>query len=252
MPHVNVPQHFSPYQAALPEDALAHWWLIFGDQQLTSYVEEALAHAPDAQTALAVLNEARAFRSAALAQLGPQGDIGVNVGVQRTTVAGTTLRANQVIYSGSFTPSYELDLFGRRAASRRVADADLQAAAFDYAATRQSLGANVAGDLFEARSNAVRLSQARETLRIASELARLGERRTVAGVGSRVDQASLQAEEATAQAQVHSLTAQLEISSRTLLILLGRGTEQVEAAGVEASLTDLPAVPAAAPATLLV
>lgn len=232
--------------------SLDRWWLLFGDEQLAQLIDEALARAPDARTALAVLDEARAARSQALTRFEPQGNASASAGVQRTDIANAPGGVNQSIFSGAFSPSWELDLFGRRAAARRAADADLDLARFRFESARQSLVSNVAGDLFEARANAVRLEQARETLRIASELARLGDRRVAAGLGSRADAASLQADEATALAATRALEARLEISKRTLLVLLGRGTEPVDRLPIAAELGAPPPVPAVTPATLLV
>ncbi len=251
VPSIAVPQRFAYDRQTVPEAALDRWWLLFDDRQLTALVEEGLANAPNARSAIAILDEARAVRSAALSRFAPQGGVNVSAGVQHTTVFGTNLQADQAVFAGSFTPSWEIDLLGRRAALRRTADADLDVAMFDYHAARQSLGGNIAIGLFEARAYAVRLDQARETLRIATELARVGERRVTAGIGSRVDEASLQADEASAQSQVQLLEARLDVAARTLLVLLGRGTEPVAVAGVTATLIDLPPVPNAVPATLL-
>lgn len=250
-PVVAVPATFAPYASQGDVSSLDRWWLLFGDTQLDSLINEALAHAPDAQTALAVLDEARATRSQALTRFAPQGGIAASAGVQRVGVSGTPT-ATQGIFSGSFAPSWELGLFGRSAALRQTANADLDAALFAYHGTRQSLASNVAGNLFDARGSAVRLVQARETLRLAAELARIGERRVTVGIGSRADAASLRADEATAQANVRSIEAQLEISRRTLLTLLGRGADGLDTLPIAANFDVPPAVPAATPSTLLI
>lgn len=230
---------------------LDRWWLLFADEQLTGLIGEAFARAPDARTALAVLDEARATRTQALTRFTPQGGVGLSAGIRRTGVAGTPA-VTQGVFQGSFAPSWELGLFGRGSALRQAADADFAGARFAFEGTRQSLASNVAGSLFEARGNAVRLEQARQTLRLASDIARVGERRVTVGIGSRADAASLQADEATAQATVRSFEAQLEISRRTLLILLGRGTQSIEALPIAADLQAPPPVPVVTPASLLV
>lgn len=251
-PAIALPAAFAPYPSTASETALERWWLLFDDAQLTALVDEALAHAPDARTALAALDQARATRSRALAQYDPQGGASIGAQLQRTRISSGAPTNDQLIFTGSLAPAWELGLFGRREALRRAADSDLDSARFSYEATRQSLATNVAGNLFEARADALRLSLAERTLAIASELARTGERRVAAGIGARADAASLQADEATAQAAVRAAEAQLEVSKRTLLALLGRGAEPVGTLAITSELGAPPEVPAATPATLLV
>ena len=250
-PRIAVPATFAPYAMAGDETVLERWWLLFDDDQLTALIGEALAQAPDALTAFAVLDEARAVRAQALTRFQPQGGIGLGGELRNTRVSGTA-DATQGVFTGSFAPSWELGLFGRANALRRATDGDLDAARFAFEGSRQSLASNVAGSLFEARGIAVRLLQARQTLRLSAELARVGERRVAVGIGARADAASLQADEASAQAAVRSFEAQLEIARRTLLVLLGRGTQDVTALSIAPDLGRPPPVPRATPATLLV
>jgi NodT family efflux transporter outer membrane factor (OMF) lipoprotein len=165
----------------------------------------------------------------------------------QTAIPGTTTTLD-----AGFNPSWELDLFGRRAANAKAANADFAAARFDYEASRQSLAANVAANLFEARGLATQLDEARQTARIARELADLGARRVTAGIGSRADAASLAADAAAADANSLSLEAQLAISKRSLLVLTGRGAEPLETLVIEPRLDPVPAVPLTAPGDLLV
>ncbi|HWU02144.1 MAG TPA: TolC family protein, partial [Novosphingobium sp.] len=153
--------------------------------------------------------------------------------------------------SGSFSPTWELDLFERRGAARQAADADLVTATFTYHAALQSLTGQVAADLFEARGIALQLAEARDNLRVARELAEIGQRKASAGIGANVDADSLAADSATAQANVTQLEAQLAVSRQTLLVLLGRGTASPDSLPVDGQLGAPPAVPDVAPATLL-
>ena len=250
-PQIAVPAAFDHVGATGESDALDRWWSLFGDRQLDALIDEALRHAPDAKTALAVLEEARAARVQSLTRFNVQGDVAAGAALRQTRTTGLP-SADQGVFSGAIAPSWELDLFGRRAALRRAVDGDLDAARFQYEGTRQTLAGNVAGGLFEARANAVRLEQARFTLRIATDLARLGERRVAVGIGSRADAASLTADEATAEAAVKGFEVQVEIARRTLLILLGRGTDPVSTLPIDAVFDMPPAVPGTTPATLLV
>lgn len=231
---------------------LDRWWKTFGDAQLASMVEQALVSAPDARTAVAVLNEARATRAAALSQFSPKGGLQGSSTYQSSAPAGSGIgTGGQSTSTVSFSPTWELGLFGRQAALRGSADADLDNARFAYEASRQSLAANVATNLFEARGLAVQLVEANETERVARELAALGQRRVEAGIGSSADAASLDTDLATATADRQSLEAQLTNSKRTLLVLLGRGSDPVDTLQVEARLGEPPAIPQTVPGELL-
>ncbi|WP_218147068.1 efflux transporter outer membrane subunit [Sphingobium sp. AP50] len=250
-PVIDVPSTFVAAPMSDMAGSVERWWLLFADNQLNQLIVEALDNAPDARGAMAVLDEARAARAQALARLGPQGNINLTADTRRSNPDGAPI-IHQRSYNGGFSPSWEIDLFGRRRASRTVADADLDAARFQFEAARQSLGSAVAINLFDARANAVRLDQARQILRIASELARVGQRRVEIGIGARADAESLKADEANAKAAAIASAAQLSISKRTLLILLGRGTEPLEMLTIAASFNRPPMVPSVTPATLLI
>lgn len=250
-PELSVPPDFTPYPSVGSNASLEQWWTLFNDEQLTNLVTEALINAPTAKTATAVLDEARALRDAASTQYQPQGGVSLGADVRNTRISRSS-DTTQGVFNSAFSPSWELGLFGRSAALRTSLDGDIDAARFAFEGTRQSLASNVAASLFEARGIAVRLVQARQTLRLSAELARVGERRVSVGIGSRADAASLQADEASALATVQSFEVQLEVARRTLLVLLGRGTQGPEALPIAPNLGPPPPVPAATPATLLV
>src|SRR5690606_14485108 len=62
----------APAEAAADVD-IAQWWTAFNDPPRTELVQEALARSPDARSAAARLEEARAQRSGALTRFLPQG-----------------------------------------------------------------------------------------------------------------------------------------------------------------------------------
>src|SRR5580698_3095762 len=182
-PDTRLPAAFeAPRDATAPGVDLDRWWLAYDDAQLSSLVEEALKSAPDARSAAARLDEARAVRAAALTQYDPQGAVqGSSTLTHTNTISGPgpiTIPAVPGVFPGAsfdlspngttynqganFNVSWELDLFGRRVATRRKANADVAAARFDYEASRTSLAANVADQLFQARGLAIQLEDSRE------------------------------------------------------------------------------------------
>jgi NodT family efflux transporter outer membrane factor (OMF) lipoprotein len=288
-PSVQLPAAYEAGQAgdaALPAEALDRWWLLYDDPQLTGLIEQALVASPDARTAIQRIGEARATRAQTLAGYLPQGDLSGTAQTQHTSesfgglgiATGTTTGTTGVgatgagagstgtsslggafltpagdlqTYAAQFNVSYELDLFGRRAAARRAADADVAAQRFDYEATRSSLATNVASDLFQARGYAVQLADAQETLRIARQLARASEISAAHGLTATSDSARLETDVATAQAEVARLEAIGRASRRTLLALIGRGTEPLESLPVAAVAASPPDPPAVTPGDIL-
>jgi len=262
-PVTSLPPAFeASYPGIEGEQAPDRWWDLFGDPQLTHLIETALISAPDARRAVAVLAQAQAERRRALSDYDPQGSLSASATRQHATISGlgaagaggalpTTIGGTTTTYNLGFSPSWELDLFGRRAAAATAANADLEAARFDHDAARQSLSAAVAANLFEARGLAVQRDQARETSRIAHEFAAIGAQRAAAGIGSRADAAALAADAASSDADVVSLDSALAVSRRSLLVLIGRGGDRLETLAIDARLGPPPRLPRTAPADLL-
>jgi len=274
-PDIHVPAAFETSFPATSHTELrsdGRWWDAFRDEQLTALIEEALARAPDARTALARLQEAYAVRAFALSAYNPQGALtaqgadqhtktqysgvnfsGLGAGSGSTSsLASLFLPADETkTYQGGFTASWEVDLFGRRKAARRTAQADLLAARFDFEASRLALEANVATSLFQARALAVQLDDAREQAAISSELARIGARKTALGLASGADQDRLDADAASSSAELVRLTALATAARRSVLVLIGRGTDATSTLAITAALGDPPPSPSVTPSEVL-
>jgi multidrug efflux system outer membrane protein len=244
---------------------LDRWWSAYHDPELESLVERALVEAPDARSAAARLTEARAVRSSALAAYNPQGSIQASdTGTDTKVLSGGTISipgfstpilfANEgwsTSQAANFDVSWELDLFGRRAATRHKADADLAAARLDDAATRTSLAANVADSLFQARGLAIQLQDARATERIQRDLSQIAHQKADHGLGTSADADQADAETAQAAAQAADLESQLHAARRTLLVLVGRGGDPLDSLPAPPTAGTPPPVPASVPAELL-
>jgi NodT family efflux transporter outer membrane factor (OMF) lipoprotein len=264
-PNVALPAAYeAPSPATQGPADLDRWWTAYDDPQLSGLIEAALVSAPDARAADARLAEALAIRSSALAAFRPQGDIeGSATRTDTKLLSGGTFDfpgAPPVSFTNAgvttnkavnFDVSWELDLFGRSFATRRKANADLAAAQFDAAASRASLAANVADSLFQARGLAIQLEDARETARIDADLARIARAKADHGLGTTADADQAESETAQAQAAAADLESQLHAARRTLLVLVGRGTDPLENLPVPASAGAPPTVPASVPGALL-
>ena len=148
--------------------------------------------------------------------------------------------------------SWELDLFGRRNAARKAADADLRGALFTAAATRWSLSAQVADSLFQARGLALQLAEADSTLRDEQQLLDIAKAKVQHGLTPSSDEAQTESNYRTAQAQQEDLTAQLTAARRSLLVLVGRGVDPLASLPAPAEVGAPPPAPAVVPGELLV
>ena len=272
IPHVNAPLPAAYEQQPTPAPAevrIDKWWSLYNDPQLESLVEQALRNAPDARSAMSRLEQAKAVRSSALSSFWPQGQIqgqfdrtgttALQGGVINFPVApGQSIPidvANQGItdsYGANFNVTWEVDLFGRAAATRKKANADLSASRFDFEASRTSLAANVADQLFQARGLAIQLEDAKQEADIERQLADVAGKKAKYGLGPLSDAQQTASVLAQSEAQVADLTTQLHAARRTLLVLIGRGADPIDS--LQANATDLgvaPAIPASVPAQLL-
>jgi NodT family efflux transporter outer membrane factor (OMF) lipoprotein len=287
-PEIASPPAFEAPGAATAPVQLGRWWTLYGDPQLSALVEEALERGFTTREALARLDEARAVRRNALRDFGPRGDLQASASRQQTYnlgdgsgigIGGGTGGGNGGTdggtgqpgggqggfpgggfifpgridsYSLSLPVQWELDLFGRRGAARRSADAELDASRFAYLGARATLAADVADQLFQARGLAVQVADSRETLRIRQETRRVVRIRAERGLAPAADVNRVETDLATAQAQLQLQEAQLFAARRSLLALLGRAGDRLDTVPVEARLTAPPPIPAGLPADLLV
>ncbi|SNS62237.1 efflux transporter, outer membrane factor (OMF) lipoprotein, NodT family [Sphingomonas laterariae] len=241
---------------AVPAQAIDRWWLLFGDAQLDGLIETALARSTSARSAYFRIREARAIYDQSVASTWPTGNIAASATAQDNNilsgrdVTGQGGRSNS--YAASFSPSWELDLFGRLANVREGAAFDYEAAAFDYHASLMVLAADVGTTLFQARAIAVQLADARETLRIAEDLAASAQLGLAHGLVAGGDAARLESDVGNARAEVTRLEASLRATKRSLLVLVGRPDEPTDSLPIEAVLAPPPAIPAAAPGELLI
>lgn len=254
-PRTVLPQQFERMASDAQMPVMDRWWEAFGDPQLTNLILEGLAENRDARSAYFRIREARAIRDQSLSARNPTGNVAGSVKTQAgeqlsgTDLFGSTTQSN----SGnlSFSPSWELDLFGRLGAIGRGARATYVAAAYDYYAARITVAADIATGLFNARGLAVQRADADETLRIARELAAasaLGEKR---GLIASADTARLDSDVAAARAELSRIDTALRNSKRSLLVLVGRPDAPTDTLPIEASLSQPPAMPAATPSIVL-
>jgi multidrug efflux system outer membrane protein len=246
--HVNLPQQYEHAGdiAAQSDGDLTAWWHAFEDPALSRLVEDALASSPDARSALSVLRQAKAERSSQLLSLWPQGAATVS----QSQSGGSLSRLGQSVTTTTSPTSWEIDLF-QVPQSVSLAGAQFARARFDYEATRVALAAEVANQVIRIEGQTQQLADARESLRISEELLRIARVKVERGLAASSDVAGFESDRATARANVTQLEEAVRASRRTLLVLLGRGTEATANLDIGVATFNPPVVPASLPAALI-
>jgi NodT family efflux transporter outer membrane factor (OMF) lipoprotein len=257
-PDYERPNLASPVAWSRPtEEAgdLSRWWTTLGDPVLDELVERALAGNFDLARAEMRLREARALRSAAVADFLPDGDLKASVTRQSYSEGSSSPRPElrQDLYQADFDASWELDLWGGKRRALEAASASVEA--FEEAAreVRVALCAEVARNYVEYRAARRRLAIAAEGLRGRDEILELTRARFDAGMAR-------DAEVARAEAQVESLRAdasRVELDAdralHRLAVLCARWPESLREPLAAPAPIPLPppAVPGGVPAGLL-
>src|SRR5690349_8848171 len=143
-PAVELPAAWKDSAPRYAEDG--RWWRIYGDRQLETLIDEALARNADLLTAAARVDEARALLADA------RGGASRQKLSERTANFFPGIPTQYSDYRATLNVSWEVDLFGRLRANVAAARADLQASEAAREGVRLALAAEVAKEYFALRS----------------------------------------------------------------------------------------------------
>jgi NodT family efflux transporter outer membrane factor (OMF) lipoprotein len=199
------------------------WWRSFASPQLDALITDAFKGSPDlrAQGERVIQAELalRVTRSSLFPNLSLSGNsgwtrnnTGDSAGNVKTTSKSTAL---------NLAASYELDLWGRVAASIDSDKAGLAATRYDYDGARISLAANVATTYFQYLASYERLAIARENLAIAERVLKVVDAKHRNGAASLLDLSRQNTTVLTQRAQIEPLEVQLRQTRTALDILRG-------------------------------
>lgn len=219
-PATELPAAWASESAAADPHAadqeLRRWWTTFGDPQLTSLIERAMAANLDLRKAAARVRQARASRGVAFAAIGPTLDATASHERSRTTagVVGD-------LYQAGFDAGWEIDLFGGTRRGIEAADADLAAAVEGRNGVLVSLSAEVARNYIALRAGQQRLAVARQNVAAQQKTAEITRQRYDAGLVNRLDLSNAEAQLATTTAQLPVLESAVRQTMHNLAVLLG-------------------------------
>lgn len=246
--------------ATQSEQDLARWWRQLGDVQLDSLIDEALAGNLDLRSAKARLQQARATRDQAEAELYPTLKASGNVNQREVdgsgngaTSGGSNIGAgigsggvgstvNGTTYSPGLDASWEIDIFGGIRRGIEAATADEAAVEAKLHNARVSLIAEVARNYVELRSYQRRLAIAKDNLASQSETAQITEWRYQAGLANASDVEQAKTSREQTRASIPDLEVGLRTAENRLAVLLGRNPGDLREQLAEAK--DLPTLPA--------
>ncbi|MEO1968659.1 MAG: efflux transporter outer membrane subunit [Sphingomonadaceae bacterium] len=275
-PKVDVPANFAEQQSAGAQIDPAHWWTAFGDPELTSLIERALAGNPDIAIAASRVRQARLqeieARAIGLPTVDAQGNVtnihlSKNAGLStlarafgggssdsNSSSGGITLPGSSITtYAAGFDASWELDLFGRGTRTRQAARASAEAAVWNQRDAAVTLAAEVADAYF-----AYRLDQAQIAI-LHDEIAKLERADQISaniaksGLQPPIDVVRQRASLTQTKARLQPLEADAKVRIHALGTLLGKGPDAVSAELVDskADLGPAPEIPAGLPSDLL-
>ncbi|MCK9259155.1 MAG: efflux transporter outer membrane subunit [Azoarcus sp.] len=229
------------------------WWLGFDSARLDGLVREALNASPDLKIqGERVIQAELALRSTG-ASLFPSLGLSGGTDWQRSDNGdrGASLVSERKSSSLGLSASYELDLWGRVAATIESADASLTATRYDFDALRLSMTASVATTYFQLLASQARLDIARANLATAERVLKVVDARYRYGAASALDVSRQRTTVLTQSAVIGPLEVQVRQTGSALAILLGR-TPQTPGPEPEAlAKLRIPPVSAGLPADLL-
>lgn len=232
-PHNDLPQHLTQAENLKLDNKLNDqaWWQSFADQQLTEWLEKALANNHD----LAVLDQRLVQAQAALTR--GQADRLPNVigqadlGRQQTSDNAFPTNQGQTFnrFNLDGLVSYEVDLWGRVRAQQQGLVARYQALASDRQTAQLSLTITVAQHYFNLRSLDEMILIAQNTVVSRQENLQLRQRQFELGRLTPLAVQQAQVELSRVEVELISLEAQRDQQSYALSVLLGLNPAQQQA-----------------------
>lgn len=223
-------------ERSLASDAAAEWpgqqwWRDYGDPQLNSLIDEALAGSPDLAAAVARVDKADAYVQQAGAARLPTLDASASAPVSKQSY-NNGIPADFVPQGWNDTGSvkaelgFDLDLWGKNKASYAAARSDAAAARLDYQQAVLTLSTNIA----DAYADLARLFAERKVqlsaLENRQQTAQLTADRVASGLDTQAELKQAQSAVPTARADLAATDEQIALTRNRLAALLGKGPDR--------------------------
>lgn len=235
---------------AQPADAqigVVKWWVAFNDPVLSELMEKMLAHNANLEQSEARYRQALAALGSARAEFYPTLN---SSGSYTRSGSGSASPSASDSYSMSLTAGWEPDVWGKVRRSNEAAEASLQASQADIAATQLSLASTLAQSYFQAKNVWVSQQLMDQTITAYERVLQITQNRYDAGMSSRSDVASAQAQLENARTQRLALNRQQGQLHNAMAVLVGVTPAAMQTLTLE-GWPVLPTMPAAVPVQLL-
>ncbi len=234
-----MPRVFGDAPPSTRPAGIADWWKSFGDPELDSLIDRAIAGNFDLEIALTRLQEARTaelvVEGGGLPVLEASGGVARGSGTNSTRGrvsgplnAGTnTTGLREITQVVGFDAGWELDIWGRYRREIEAARDDTQAAAEARSSVLIALVADVARAYMDARSLQMRLKIAQENIRIEQTSVDVIHQRYDRGLTNELDLALARRQLATLKSNIAPLMDAISAAERRLAVLLGEYPEEL-------------------------
>jgi NodT family efflux transporter outer membrane factor (OMF) lipoprotein len=209
---------------------------VFGDKQLSAYIQEALENNRTLRATMENVNQSRALLKQTKAGLWPSLRASVGATQSRPT---NDFDNNSEFYTFGVTGAYSVDIMGSLDASVRASTAGLRSTEATYELARRQLAATVARAYFAVIEQRQQLDLTRRTLARAQDTFRITQTRFDAGAVARDELVLGQSTLASSEAAIIAQEASVRSAIRALESALGRFPQQKATVA-----NDLPATPA--------
>ncbi len=211
-----------------PSDA---WWVAYGDKQLDSLIQEALAGSPTLASAAARLHKAQSVTAQTHARELPQ--------VNADASAEEMKQSYHLGIPAQFVPqgyndyervaldfSWELDFWGKNRAAVAAATSDARATDADAAEARLVLSTSIAAAYAELSRLFAERDVAERAVSLQSETSKLVRDRVVNGLDTLGEQRQAEANPLQARADLGAIDEQIALTRNRLAALAGAGPDR--------------------------
>lgn len=214
--------------SAWPADG---WWLRYGDLQLNRMMDEALIGSPDLEAAAARMRTAEGFAQRAGAALKPTVDAFAQpelVKQSQNQAMPAAAIPNGWNSSGSLGLSFslDLDLWGKNRAAFRAANADADAAGFEFQEARLALTTGLAATYADLASLYAQRDTFVSALDIRTQTAKLVRQRVNAGLDTNAELKQADARISQARADLDATDEAIALTNNALAALIGAGPDR--------------------------
>lgn len=206
----------------------AAWWAQFNDPVLNQLVAEAYRQNLTLREAGARITEARALRAIAVGTVFPQRQ-DVTASYSHNLSPGGGFDRHFSSWNGGFNLAWELDFWGRYRRAVAAADADLDAAVYDFGDVVVTLVADVAATYVDIRTLQARLKLVKRNVENQRKTFDITEDRFEVGATDIIDVAQTQSSLQQTEAIIPQLETALRQAQNQLCILLGIPPEDLTA-----------------------